>query len=145
MSCFCAEAKVVHHGVEETVKGMRASNPELVIQLVTLEKLPEAMTIRMIAAQTARALETGDLLASKPEVDLLLRLAGTRQIALAMKACGYDAPGKKLLVALGPGEPLEKLRQSVATHGTFVELRGNGIDEEGLRMVEKAALLATRA
>lgn len=144
-SCFCAEAKVVPQKAEEMVSRMRSANPELVIQLVSMEDLPKAKTVRMIAAQTARAMGTGALLASKPEVDLLLRLAGTGQIAVAMKTCGYDAPGRKMLVALGPDGPLESLRETVAKQGAFKELKGDEIDEKGLRMVETAALLAARA
>src|SRR5689334_14188498 len=68
---------------------LRKDHPDLVVQLVSMKRIPNARAIRMVAAQTMRALETGALLASKPEVDLLLRLAGTTQIAEAVDRIGY--------------------------------------------------------
>lgn len=141
---ICAEARVGKAETEGVLLKLRASNPDLVVQMVSVGELPSAKAVRMISEQTLRAMENGDMLASKPEVDLLLRLAGTRQIAVAMERCGYKGPGKKLLVALGPEGPLEALRRKLAGDKSFDLLEGDEVDEKGLRMVEDAALLASR-
>jgi tRNA threonylcarbamoyladenosine modification (KEOPS) complex Cgi121 subunit len=141
---ICAEARLEPAETERRILELRSSNPDLVIQVASMDELPREKAVRMIAEQTLRAMETGALLASRPEVDLLLRLAGTRQIAVAMERCGYRVPGRKLLVALGPEEPLEKLRERLAREKDFTLLEGQEIDEKGLWMVETAALLASR-
>lgn len=144
MGSFSAEVRVSPEDSESLLLGLRSKNPGLVIQLVTVDKIPWPRAVRMIAEQTLRAMDTGALLASKAEVDLLLRLAGTRQISTAMERRGYKLPGKKLLVALGADAPLERFRQSVAKEKRFTELKGEKIDEEGLWMVEEAALLGSK-
>ena len=53
-------------------------------------------------------MKTGALLAAKPEVDLLLRLAGTTQIALAIEEAGYRARGPMILVAAGPAHGVSR-------------------------------------
>jgi len=42
----------------------------------------------LIAEQTIFAMKNGELLARKPELDFLMRLAGTDQIFLAQERCG---------------------------------------------------------
>ncbi|MFP3165833.1 MAG: hypothetical protein RXR36_00910 [Nitrososphaeria archaeon] len=42
----------------------------------------------LVALQTIFAIQNGELLAKKPEIDFLMRLARTDQIFLAKKICG---------------------------------------------------------
>ncbi|MGC8568719.1 MAG: hypothetical protein ACP5LW_01770 [Nitrososphaeria archaeon] len=44
--------------------------------------------LMLIAEQTLFAMKNGELLARKPELDFLMRLAGTDQIFLAQERCG---------------------------------------------------------
>ncbi len=108
---------------------LRKRHPGLIVQLVSLKKVPESRTITMIGQQTLRAAETGALLAAKPEVDLLLRLAGTTQIALAIEESGYRAKGEMLLVAAGPPRRLSGLRKELVGDPIYSCARGrNGQD-----------------
>jgi tRNA threonylcarbamoyladenosine modification (KEOPS) complex Cgi121 subunit len=124
---------------------LRSRHPALIIQLVTLKELPGNRTVAMIGQQTLRAAKTGALLAAKPEVDLLLRLAGTTQITVAIREAGYGARGEKLLVAAGPADDVEVLERELALDRRYQVLRGEEIDADGLAMVERAALLGTRS
>lgn len=130
---------------EDRLLSLRGRHPGLIIQLVTLKRLPGNRVVAMIGQQTLRAARTGALLAAKPEVDLLLRLAGTTQIAVAIKEAGYRAKGKKLLVAAGPSEEVESLEEELAEQKGYEVLKGEEIDADGLAMVERAAVLGTRS
>ena len=130
---------------EDRLSSLRGRHPGLFIQLVTLKRLPGNRTVAMIGQQTLRAARTGALLAAKPEVDLLLRLAGTTQIAVAIKEAGYRAKGEKLLVAAGPSEEVESLEEELAGQNGYEVLKGEEIDADGLAMVERAAVLGTRS
>jgi tRNA threonylcarbamoyladenosine modification (KEOPS) complex Cgi121 subunit len=130
---------------EVELLSLRGRHPCLIIQLVTLKEVPGNRTVAMIGQQTLRAARTDALLAAKPEVDLLLRLAGTTQIAVAIREAGYRARGEKLLVAAGPSEEVESLREELAEKGGYQVLKGEEIDADGLAMVERAAVLGTRS
>jgi tRNA threonylcarbamoyladenosine modification (KEOPS) complex Cgi121 subunit len=130
---------------EASLLSLRGRHPGLIIQLVTLKSLPGNRTVAMIGQQTLRAAKTGALLAARPEVDLLLRLAGTTQIAVAIKEAGYRAKGEKLLVAAGPAAELESLEEELAGDPGYEVLKGEEIGAEGLAMVERAAVLGTRS
>ena len=130
---------------EVELLSLRGRHPALIIQLVTLKRLPGNRTVAMIGQQTLRAARTGALLAARPEVDLLLRLAGTTQIAVAIREAGYRAKGEKLLVAAGPTEEVQSLGEELAGQGGYEVLKGGGIDADGLAMVERAAVLGTRS
>ncbi|MDA4114832.1 MAG: KEOPS complex subunit Cgi121 [Thaumarchaeota archaeon] len=138
-------ARVSPEAAEARLLSLRGRHPDLIIQLVTLKRLPGNRTVAMIGQQTLRAAKTGALLAAKPEVDLLLRLAGTTQIAVAIKEAGYQARGEKLLVAAGPALAVESLEAELAGDSGCEVLRGEEIGPEGLEMVERAAVLGTRS
>ncbi len=129
---------------ERELRGLRSEFPRLVIQVVSMNVLPSAAAVRMIAAQTMRAKSTGALLAAKPEVDLLLRLAGTNQITVALEKNGYTAKGTKMLVAAGTKKELSELSKKLSKMRGYALREGDDNDERSLRMVESAALLGTR-
>lgn len=131
-------------GMENELLRLRSGHPELVVQVVSMKKPLGPKGVEMIAVQTLRAMETDSLLADKPEVDLLLRLAGTNQITVAMKKTGYRAPGTKLLVAVGPKSKVESLRRSLSENSSYRIRDAGGTEEVDLRAVETAALLGTR-
>jgi tRNA threonylcarbamoyladenosine modification (KEOPS) complex Cgi121 subunit len=108
-SVVSAEVKADVPGVERELQELRSEFPRVVIQVVSMKVLPSAKAVEMLAAQTLRARDTGALLAGKPEVDLLLRLAGTNQITVAIEKTGYKSKGTKMLVAAGPGEDVLEL------------------------------------
>jgi tRNA threonylcarbamoyladenosine modification (KEOPS) complex Cgi121 subunit len=142
---LAAKARVGTGDAEGVLLSLRKRHPDLIIQLVRLKKVPESRTIAMIGQQTLRAAETGALLAAKPEVDLLLRLAGTTQIAVAIEESGYRAKGEMLLVAAGPARRLSGLRKELVGDPSYQVLEGETVSPAGLAVVERAALLGTRS
>ncbi len=144
-SVVAARAKLSAGLADSELLAMRRRHPTLIVQLVTLKEIPGSQTINMIGQQTLRAMKTGALLAAKPEVDLLLRLAGTTQIALAIEEAGYRARGAMLLVAAGSARGVSGLRKELVGNPTYEIVERGGMDEKGLAMVERAALLGTRS
>jgi tRNA threonylcarbamoyladenosine modification (KEOPS) complex Cgi121 subunit len=139
-----AETSLAPEDAEGELATLRMSNPELIIQLVSMKKPPSARAVAMIGEQTIRAKETGALLADRPEVDLLLRLAGTSQISEALKKNGYRSKGTLILVAVGKDKDVEKLRRALSKLRAY-SLREEGeMDDESRDAVEIAALLSTR-
>jgi tRNA threonylcarbamoyladenosine modification (KEOPS) complex Cgi121 subunit len=145
---LCAEVRVKDpESADEELAALRKSNPGLVIQLVGLASRPNTRAIEMIAAQTLRAKETGALIATKPEVDLLLRIAGTAQISVAFEKVGYKTRDRRFLVAAGPDAVVKRLERSLkakARTDRYDVLSGDSLDANGIAMVERAALLGTR-
>ena len=125
---------------------LRSRYPGLVIQIVSLARLPTPWALRMMAAQTLRARKTNSLLAAKPEVDLLLRVAGTSQISEAMEKSGYKARGRRLLIATGREEDLKALMRDLSKMPSYSvrEDRRERPDQYDMHLVERAALLGTR-
>jgi tRNA threonylcarbamoyladenosine modification (KEOPS) complex Cgi121 subunit len=139
-----AETRLAPEDAERELARLRKSNPELIIQLVSMKKPPSAKAVSMIGEQTLRAKETGALLADRPEVDLLLRLAGTSQISEGLKKSGYRSGGKIMLVAAGKEKDIERFRRVLSKHNAY-SLREEGeMDNESQDVVEIAALLSTR-
>jgi tRNA threonylcarbamoyladenosine modification (KEOPS) complex Cgi121 subunit len=94
--------------------------------------------VEMIAAQTLCANGTKNLLAKKPEVDLLLRMAGTTQISRAIEQMGAKKGEPFLLVIAGPDKGLDSL-SAKELGGSELEKRELSSDE--LDRIERAALL----
>jgi tRNA threonylcarbamoyladenosine modification (KEOPS) complex Cgi121 subunit len=94
-----------------------------------------ALFIEFIAAQTFQASSSGGLLANKPEIDFLLRLAGTTQISKAIRDAGAKPGDPFVLVVAGR----TRLRRPPDLDGT--ELPRRELTEAELQRVEKAALL----
>jgi tRNA threonylcarbamoyladenosine modification (KEOPS) complex Cgi121 subunit len=93
--------------------------------------------VRMLASQTLRAGSSGSLLAKKPEIDFLLRLAGTSQISEAIARVG-SKPGEPFVLVLASLRPLKK---GVHPAGGLI-LPSIPLSESELRRVEQGALLS---
>jgi hypothetical protein len=120
---------------DEVKRDLARANPGAVVQTVRAGSVQNGFLAEMVAAQTLRAEASGGLLAKKPEIDLLLRLAGTTQISRAIVQEG----AKK-------GEPFLAI---VAGHSALnrppgfggVELPRRALSRRELAKVEGAALL----
>jgi tRNA threonylcarbamoyladenosine modification (KEOPS) complex Cgi121 subunit len=94
--------------------------------------------VEMLAAQTLQAEASRSLLAKSPEMDLLLRLAGTTQISRAIREKGSSAGKPFLLVVAGRRRPPGIRGMSGQ------ELPRRELSKNELRRVEKAALLSAQ-
>ena len=119
-------------------KTVGAKVPGSIVQAVRADAATNGLFVEMIAAQTLRANGTENLLAKKPEVDLLLRLAGTTQISRAIEQMGAKKGKPFLLVIAGPGRGLASLNVK-ELGGSELEKRELSSDE--LDRIEQAALL----
>jgi tRNA threonylcarbamoyladenosine modification (KEOPS) complex Cgi121 subunit len=142
---LAAKARIGSGDADRALLSLRKRHPSMIIQFVRLKKVPEGRAIQMIGQQTLRAAETGALLAAKPEVDLLLRLAGTTQISVAIEESGYRATGELLVVAAGPPGGLSRLRKELVGDPIYELLEGDRVSASGLGLIERAALLGTRS
>ncbi len=130
---------------ESFLSSVRRRFPKLTVQLVAFEKVPNGRMLELLGQQTTMAFATRSLLAGKPEVDLLLRIAGTTQIEAALKEFGYRRAGKKVLVAIGEGRQLEKLERHCIEHMPGAKpLKKSRLSTRDLDKVELGALLNTR-
>lgn len=120
---------------DEARRRAAASNGGRLIQAVAECSASNEFFVEVIAAQTMRAQASGTLLARKPEVDLLLRLAGTTQISKAIREKGAKAGEPFMLVVAGSTKP--KPVEGVRCR----KLPRRGLSAEELRRVEAAALL----
>ena len=119
-------------------KFVEAKVPGSIVQVVRADAATNGFFVEMIAAQTLSANGTQNLLAKKPEVDLLLRLAGTTQISRAIEQMGAKKGKPFLLVIAGPGRGLASL--SVKELGGS-ELEKQDLSSDELDRIEQAALL----
>ncbi len=119
-------------------KAVGAKFPGSIVQTVRADAATNGFFVEMIAAQTLRANGTENLLAKKPEVDLLLRLAGTTQISRAIEQMGAKKGKPFLLVIAGPDRGLDSLSVK-ELDGSELEKRELSSDE--LDRIERAALL----
>ena len=129
------------------LKRLREENPGLLVQLMSMKRRPNRRAVEMIALQTLRAAKKGSMIATKPEVDLLLRLAGTAQISEAIERVGYRAGGRRFLVAVGNEEMVKRLEAALTSSErgrNYRPVPEERLDERGSEMVESAALLGLR-
>jgi tRNA threonylcarbamoyladenosine modification (KEOPS) complex Cgi121 subunit len=117
---------------------VRARFPGSIVQTVRADAATNGFFIEMIAAQTLQANGTPSLLAKKPEVDLLLRLAGTTQISRAIEQVGARKGEPFIVVIAGPGRRPGSLEAS-QLGGKELEKRELTLHE--LDRIERAALL----
>ncbi len=130
---------------EGFLSAVRRRFPKLTVQLVTFGKVPNGRMLELMGNQTITALAQGSLLASKPEVDLLLRVAGTSQIEVALRTVGYGREGKKVLLAIGDGRALARLqRYCISLAPGATPLGKSPLSRRELEKVEEAALLGAR-
>ena len=111
------------------------ANPGSMVQAAKEELLRNESFVELLAAQTLQAESSGGLLANKPEIDFLLRLAGTTQISRAIRDAGAKSGDQFVLVVAG--------RSVVRRPSGFggKELPRLGLTDSELARIEKAALL----
>jgi len=109
-----------------------------VIQTAARGSATNEFFVEMLAAQTLQASKSGSLLAKSPEMDFLLRLAGTTQISRAIKESGSVRGKAFILVVAGPTRP------GGIRGVSGVELPRHGLSKSELQRVEKGALLSAQ-
>lgn len=145
--CACWEVSVPPDEVEDLLAKVRKRAPGVVIQIIGATRAPNPSAVEMIAAQTLTAAKSGATLAERPELDLLLRLAGTRQIGEAFLRVGYKSIGKRFFMVAaseGSGAALARLSKPFARDKRFKEVAKKELAKSDLDQVERAALLAAR-
>ena len=122
-------------GPKDVKGGLASANPGAIVQTVNPKAVKNELLLEMLAAQTFRAESSGDLLAKKPEIDLLLRVAGTSQISKAIKTHGA-ADGKEFLAIVAS-------RNKIVCPNEYTpeEIPRRPLSKSELEKVEKAALL----
>jgi len=145
--CVCWEIGAQPDELDALLARTRKRSPGVVVQIFRAGRAPNPTALQMIAAQTLTAARSGSTLAERPELDLLLRLAGTRQIGEAFLRVGYRSKGKRaFLVASteGDGWALSRLGSQLAKDGGFSEVPRRKLAKGDVDRVEAAALLAVR-
>ncbi len=71
-----------------------------IVQVCSAECILSRRHVELVALQTMKALEDGELLAEKPEMDFLMRISLEDQIDKAIRKCGYKG-GPSLLIIFG--------------------------------------------
>jgi len=143
----CWEVSVPRAELEGLLANIRMQNPGLLVQVYGATRAPNPGAVEMIAAQTLMAARSGSTLAERPELDLLLRLAETRQIGQAFQRVGYNSNGKRFfMVAASEGNAgeLARMGKRMAADNRFTEVPKRQLAEGDLEQVERAALLAAR-
>jgi len=123
---------------EAVKRELSAANPGAVVQTVKESAASNEFFVEMLSAQTLRAESTGGLLAKRPEIDLLLRIAGTNQISRAIREKG--AKGGEPFLVMTAGRSAQNLPRGFAGK----ELMRRELNRAELSRIEKAALLGTR-
>jgi tRNA threonylcarbamoyladenosine modification (KEOPS) complex Cgi121 subunit len=123
---------------EEVKRKIAGSPGGWVVQTAAEGAATNEFFVEMLAAQTIQAEASGSLLAKSPEMDLLLRLAGTTQISRAIREKGSWAGKPFLLVVAGGRRPAGIRGMSRR------ELPRRELSKNELRRVEKAALLSAQ-
>ncbi|MDG6985210.1 MAG: hypothetical protein JRM73_00495 [Nitrososphaerota archaeon] len=120
---------------DEVKRKLASVNPGTMVQAMRAGPAVNAALVEMLAAQTFRAESSGAMLAKKPEIDFLLRFAGTSQIAKAIREQGA-VPGKPFF-AVTAG------RKEIVTPAEYrsAELPRKKLSRSDLTRVERAALL----
>jgi len=123
---------------EESKRRLAEANPGSVVLAAKALLAQNERFVELLAAQTLQAESSGAMLANRREMDLLLRLAGTTQIARAIRDAGAVQGERFVLVVAG--------RRPVKLPSTLdgEELRRRELTDFELEKVEKAALLNAR-
>ncbi|MBI3859239.1 MAG: hypothetical protein HY296_03225 [Thaumarchaeota archaeon] len=117
----------------------RGSGGRVLVQTVKADAGRNEFFFEMLAAQTFAAMESGRLLARKPEVDLLLRIAGTNQITEAVERVGAKRGERYIAVFAGPRAGIGMFARALGSAGR--RLSRNPLNAEELDRIERAALL----
>ncbi len=118
----CVEIRSYKSGDDpaDQLKAFRKAARGAYVQTFDPSAVGGRMHILLALKQTDELKGSGQLLADKAEVDLLLRVAGTRQISLAVRAAGSRPGADSLLVVFG-GE--EEVRKGLAAISNRVRLK----------------------
>ena len=119
----------------EVKNRLASANPGTMVQAVRAVARVNATLMEMLAAQTFRAEASGAMLAKKPEIDFLLRFAGTTQISRAIREHGV-VPGKPFLAVNAGSKEL-----TVPPEYRSAELPRKELSRSDLGRIERAALL----
>jgi tRNA threonylcarbamoyladenosine modification (KEOPS) complex Cgi121 subunit len=116
---------------------IRNAHPRLIVQRFSKRAVSNEFFVEMVATQTLRAAVIGNLIAKKPEIDLLLRIAGTTQISAAIGKAGAKKGETFVVVVAGEKGQISSLK---ARPG-WTRLPRRPLSQEELVRIEKAALL----
>ena len=124
---------------EACKRKLSLAHPGAVVQAAKRGSASNELFVEMLAAQTLSAETSGSLLAKKPEIDLLLRLAGTNQISTAIREKGVKGGEPFLVIWAG--------RSELKSPKGFAEkeLPRRALNRAELAKVERAALLGVRS
>ncbi|HVP22844.1 MAG TPA: KEOPS complex subunit Cgi121 [Conexivisphaerales archaeon] len=101
------------------LRAFRRASKGAFVQALDLEAVGGEEHVLLALKQTVE-LKRSQLLAKKPEVDFLLRVAGTGQIAKAVEIAGAKPASRTLLVSFGPKAAVARALESI---GRTKELR----------------------
>lgn len=143
----CWEASLGDVPVDTELARVREENPGVVAQFFKADEAPNPAAVELLAAQTLAASRSGATLTERPELDLLLRLAGTRQIGEAFERAGYRSKRRRLfLVAASEGAgSLRGMKATLAKDARFSEIPRRELSRVDLALVERGALLSVGA
>src|SRR5690348_10589946 len=82
----------------ETRDKMKRDHPTSLVQTLGVSATFNERLLELLAAQTMAASSGGTLVAKKPEIDFLLRVAGTTQISKAIRKVGSKTKKPFILV-----------------------------------------------
>lgn len=116
-------------------QALASANPGALVLAARAGSARNEFFVEMLAAQTFQAESAGSLLANKPEIDLLLRLAGTTQISRAIEEHGTH-PGERSLLVVADRKAVKGPRLLAE-----LELPRRQMTRTELMKVERAALL----
>ena len=120
----------------EVRERVRKEHPSSLVQTVRIGAASNARLLEVFAAQTMHALTAGSLVSRKPEIDFLLRVAGTTQISKALRKVGSRTKEPFVLVVASK----RKISKQVSKI-EWKELTRHDLSEKELDRVEVAALL----
>ncbi len=121
---------------EKTRDTVKKEHPSSLVQTFRIGAASNERFLEVIAAQTIQASSAGNLVAKKPEIDFLLRVAGTTQISKAIQKVGSRINEPFLLV-------LASRRKAVGggPKAGWKQLARRDLSERELERIEVAALL----
>ena len=137
------EVRCYRVGRDEDAQALRESilrvSQRLLVQTIKCGKARNETFVKMIVEQTTAAASTNNLLARRKEVDLLLRLAGTSQISVALKTVGVVKGEPFELILAGEGGDVRAAEASSLVGKE--RILGAELGPADLGLIERAALL----
>jgi hypothetical protein len=115
----------------------RGRAPGAYVQTLDAEAVAGATHVRLALKQTVELLGHGQLLAKKPEVDLLLRISGTAQIAEALRLAGSKPRSPAVLVVFGTRGAVSRGVGAISKATRLAPLRGISGRKAGARITRK--------